>query len=369
MQVHLISFNIPYPADYGGVIDVFYKIKALSALGVNIHLHCFAYGRKPAVQLLQHCSQVSYYPRDLNFGKHLSLIPYIVSSRNSKLLNKCILADRNPIIFEGLHCTYPLYAKHLENRITLVRTHNVEHEYYKGLALSESNVIRKVYFQIEAIKLKRYEPVLGKATAIAAISAMERDYFSRYCSNTMLITPFHPFSEVNIKPGRGKYILVHGDLSVAENIHSVEWIIANIVPSCPYPFIVAGKNPAPVMLEMAKKQSRIKIIANPDEKTMAQLVEDAHINLIHSFFPQGFKLKLLHALYKGRFIICNPSVVSGTGLEAHCHTADGAEQFIEEIAKFMNIDFDREQVRQRSESLEPFSNAVQAKRLIEIIGC
>jgi len=32
-SLHIISFNIPYPPDYGGVMDVFYKIKALHDLG------------------------------------------------------------------------------------------------------------------------------------------------------------------------------------------------------------------------------------------------------------------------------------------------------------------------------------------------
>ncbi|RXM39833.1 hypothetical protein BOQ62_09820 [Chryseobacterium sp. CH21] len=40
-QLHIISFNDPYPPTYGGIIDVYYKIKALSALGIKIHLHCF----------------------------------------------------------------------------------------------------------------------------------------------------------------------------------------------------------------------------------------------------------------------------------------------------------------------------------------
>ncbi|MEI7802398.1 MAG: mannosyltransferase, partial [Bacteroidota bacterium] len=43
-QLHIISFNVPYPPDYGGVIDVYYKIKALKEAGVKIHLHCYEYG-------------------------------------------------------------------------------------------------------------------------------------------------------------------------------------------------------------------------------------------------------------------------------------------------------------------------------------
>ena len=34
MHLHIVSFNVPWPADYGGVIDVNYRIKALWASGV-----------------------------------------------------------------------------------------------------------------------------------------------------------------------------------------------------------------------------------------------------------------------------------------------------------------------------------------------
>ena len=50
-QLHIISFDVPFPADYGGVIDVFFKIKALHKADVKIILHCFEYGRLPQVEL------------------------------------------------------------------------------------------------------------------------------------------------------------------------------------------------------------------------------------------------------------------------------------------------------------------------------
>ena len=33
--LNIVSFNIPYPANYGGVIDVYYKLEALRACGVK----------------------------------------------------------------------------------------------------------------------------------------------------------------------------------------------------------------------------------------------------------------------------------------------------------------------------------------------
>jgi hypothetical protein len=40
-ELHIISFNVPYPPNYGGVMDVFFKIRALHEQGIKIHLHCF----------------------------------------------------------------------------------------------------------------------------------------------------------------------------------------------------------------------------------------------------------------------------------------------------------------------------------------
>jgi hypothetical protein len=47
-HLHIISFDVPYPANYGGVIDIYYKLKALKKQGIKIHLHCYGYGRTKA---------------------------------------------------------------------------------------------------------------------------------------------------------------------------------------------------------------------------------------------------------------------------------------------------------------------------------
>ena len=44
-HLHIVSFDVPYPPDYGGAIDVYYKLKALHEEGIKIYLHCFEYGR------------------------------------------------------------------------------------------------------------------------------------------------------------------------------------------------------------------------------------------------------------------------------------------------------------------------------------
>ena len=62
--LNIIAFNIPWPANYGGIIDVYYKIKALKANGVKIILHCFEYERPHAPILETLCEKVYYYKRN-----------------------------------------------------------------------------------------------------------------------------------------------------------------------------------------------------------------------------------------------------------------------------------------------------------------
>ena len=146
MRLRLISFNIPYPANYGGVIDVFYKIKALSEIGVKVILHCFEYGREEAAELNQYCEKVYYYPRKTGLLHQFSFLPYIVNTRKSKVLLTNLQKDNHPILFEGLHCCYYLNHPILEKRQKIVRMHNIEWEYYQHLASLEKNPLKKWFF-------------------------------------------------------------------------------------------------------------------------------------------------------------------------------------------------------------------------------
>ncbi len=112
-HLHIICLDVPYPVDYGGVFDLFYKLPSLQKLGVHIHLHCFEYGRGEQKELEKYCLSVQYYKRE----KKLSFrLPYIVSSRSNEQLMSCLLKDNHPILMEGIHCTYPLTDKRFQRQ-------------------------------------------------------------------------------------------------------------------------------------------------------------------------------------------------------------------------------------------------------------
>jgi len=367
MHLHIVAFNIPYPPTYGGVIDVFYKIKALSESGVIIHLHCFMYGRVQSEELKRYCKSINYYSRSLSFVKQFSVTPFIVGTRDSQSLIDNLNDDEYPVLLEGLHTTFPLHKKRLKSKKVVVRAHNIEHEYYRGLARSETNILKKLFFYIEAVRLKKYEHVLKEASGIASISKLDQEYFKGINGNTTLITPFHPYNYCSSKTGKGNYILIHGDLSVSENIQSVLWLLKNVVIGSKYRFILAGKNPSQKITKQANDIENLEIIKDPSVELMDILVENAQVCLIHSFYPQGFKLKLLHSLYKGRFCLCNSSVVKNTGLESLCTIAETEQDYVSKLSELMETNFERSFIDKRISTLYYFSNQNQARKLIQLI--
>ena len=104
-KLHIVSFAVPYPPDYGGVIDVFYKIKKLHSLGVSIVLHVFQYDGRQSAELEKYCDQVYYYPRSRQLSDQFAITPFIVKSRSDSAVLENLLGDDAPILFEGLNTT------------------------------------------------------------------------------------------------------------------------------------------------------------------------------------------------------------------------------------------------------------------------
>jgi hypothetical protein len=143
-HLHIISLTVPYPVDYGGVVDLFYKLPALQAQGVKIHLHCFDYGRGKQPELEKYCASVQYYERNQGHKAISNTVPYIVSSRKNEQLLYELLKDDHPILMEGVHCTYPLLDARFAKRKCYVRLHNVEYQYYREIAGSNLLAFKKI---------------------------------------------------------------------------------------------------------------------------------------------------------------------------------------------------------------------------------
>lgn len=367
-HIHIVSFDIPYPANYGGVIDVFYKLKSLSERGVKIHLHTFEYGREHSSALEKLCFSVNYYKRDTSFKKSLQRLPYIVTSRLSDELIENLKKDDYPVLLEGLHCCGVLLDKTMTGRKLFVRTHNVEHDYYRLLAKSEKNLYKRVFFVAESARLRRFEPILNRASGILAISNNDFEYFSHRYKNVSLIPAYNGFDEVNVIEGQGDYVLYHGKLDVAENYNAAEFLVKKVFNDIDVNLKIAGMNPPEHLVALAAENHNVELIPNPDDELMQNLIRNAHINILVTAQATGLKLKLLNALFNGRYCVVNSKMVDGLNVNDLCVVADSADEMKTVILNLMDKSFSEELVSVRKSRMGDFYDASRATdRLLSVL--
>ena len=352
--LHIICLDVPFPPDYGGAIDMFYRIKALKELGFKLNLHIFEYGRGKHKEL-EAFGKVNYYKRKRSMWHLFSKRPFIVQSRKNYYLLENLLQDNAPILFEGIHTTWYLEHPEIQKRTTLVRMHNVEHEYYRGLAY-QSSFLKKLFFQLEAYKLKNYQAILSQPSAILAIKEEEADRLRHLNSKVLVLPASLPLIEGKYMHTK-RYALFHGNLSVQENLNAAFYIIRTLsgVINKEFSLIIAGKNPPNKLVNFCRKHN-ISLIANPSEKQMNKLVQEAHIHVLHTDNISGIKLKLLSCLYSSGHLLVNPKMVEGTPLTKFCVVAEDAKELKMHFLGLRNSAPSEEEFDDRKKFIETYFN-------------
>lgn len=370
-HLHIICFDVPFPANYGGAIDVFHKIRCLYKAGIKITLHCFEYGNRSKAQELENlCEKVFYYKRNTSFVNQFSLLPFNVKSRIHPELKQNLLHDNYPIMFEVLHTCYLLNDKAFANRLKTFRHSNIEHDYFNELAKSEKSFFKKIYLKLEAFKLKRFEKVLHHANVILSVSEKDLTHFkTNYPKvDSYYLPSFHQFDEMRTTEGKSNYILYHGNLSISENYSAVDWLIDEVFSKINFPIIIAGLNAPAFLQHKIKRFANITLKQNCTETEMQLLIKEAHIHCLYTAQATGLKLKLLTVLYAGKFVLANNKMLAGTKLSDACVLVNTAEEYIQEINKVMDLPFTNDEINKRKLLLKEMDNDEKTIKLIHFIN-
>jgi glycosyltransferase involved in cell wall biosynthesis len=367
-----VSFNVPYPASYGGVIDIFYKLKALHECGVKIILHTFLRRRSQADELNDFCEEVHYYKRDVGMMSQLTLLPFIVCSRKHKDLFNNLQKNDYPILFEGLHTCYYLDHPRFRNRLKIVRMHNIEHVYYSGLSRNSDSLCRKVYMFIESLRLKRFEKRLKFADYILPVSTTEAGYFHHLYGDekVVLVQLFHSNEQVEISKNYKSFVLFHGDLSTPENIKIAVMLIEKVIKKDPrIPWVMAGMNPDESIYKAAHEVSNVEIRPNLGKSDLLKLIKEASINVLVTNQTSGVKLKLINALFNGHYCIANKKMLDGSGLGSLCiRTLGKPGVLLEKIQEYLYKDFPETEIAERKSLLARlYNNRTNAQKIIDLL--
>ena len=123
-----------------------------------------------------------------------------------------------------------------------------------------------------------------------------------------------------------------------------------------------------MLVELVKKNRNIELRINPGELEMMRLIRNAHVNLLPTFQNTGTKLKLLNALFNGRFVLVNSPMVENTGLGDLCIVREKSEEMKQAVVELMEQSFEASDIQKRKVVLgKSYSNAANAAQLIDIL--
>ena len=370
-SVHIVSFDVPWPVDYGGMFDIMNTIIQFKKLNIDVYLHCFLYNdRGKPKELNKYCKNVYFYKRKTFLESFPFKTPYIISSRINQELIQRLNKDCFPILLQGIHCTgiIPFINK---DRKLVVRMHNEEYIYYKELANQAGNIFKKIYLKWESILIKNYYKKLDPQIPIVCLSEIDIDNFKKLgFKNIQYIPILLNWQSINGSIDKGCLCLFHGNLSVVENENAAIWLLNSVFSKIKIPFAIAGKNPTNKLLKNAGLCVHTCLITNPSDKELNDLIQKAQVNVLPLFNKQstGTRLKLLHALFEGKHCLVSRAMVEGSVLMPLCHIADRKKDFEPKILHLYQTEFSEKEKELRKEVLlKIYNNENNAKLLLDCL--
>ena len=283
-QLNIISFDNPYPPNYGGVIDVYYKIEALYRIGYKIHLHCFVKEvPNQHEELSKITASISFYLAEPKWYHFLSSLPLSIISRSNKDLVDNLIVNDAPIIFESLKSTCLMNDYRLKKRFKILRLHNIEQNYFQGISKSDTNLLKKLLYSIEASKYKKYDFNILNFQKVFTLSKYENSYIEEKYNNGFYVPVFHGNKEVIELSEYGKYSIFHGDLSTSDN-RKVALFLIDVFKDLPdYKLVIASGVGGDFVMNAIGNYKNIEYIDLLDFSHLKSLLNQAHISISWSF--------------------------------------------------------------------------------------
>lgn len=355
MNILWITLEPILPANTGGRIGVFKRVEYLSKSNT---IYLFApYDNESDLRYIdqakKYCREVCYYKRNKGFFTLLKslFLPFTVSSRiipNMKRdIADCLKNKQIDLInIDFPHMCYSIDAKKTDAPIVL-NEHNVEWMFYKNIAKSSPNPIKKLAYWIDSFRLKKAEERLHRKirfSLVTFVSKKDMDFYRRWMKASERLCLVPPGAEEHqIARGKKKKstILFVGKMSAMPNVEGVEWFCTRVMPAIKKEipdavFEIVGKDPSSNIKKLSNDHIRVAgtVDSVSDYYASASLVV---LPLLHG---GGVKIKLLEAASYGSPIVSTSVGVEGTDFEdgVHALVADDDSTFAQQCIRLLKDD-------------------------------
>lgn len=337
MKIAVFSFSNPFVNNQdGGKIDIKNRLIALNKLGFEIDQ--FSILKKNEQNINNNIINNNYLSKINNSLKYIfSKNPISVNNRWDKKLADLVRKNNYDIyLIENFNMFKYVYDIPKDSKIIL-RVHNIESMSRYELFKSNPFSIRSI---LELIESKKYCKIERKSleyiNKFIFISQKEKMIFEKKYPEYKEKYEWLPsVCEVSEKEkvvyGNGKYLLYYGDLTVSHNINGIKKFIENVYCKLylknKIGLKIVGKITDKDKNDL-RKYDGIEVLGYVDD--LDSIINEAKFVIAPIYTGAGVKIKVIHAISKGKVLITTPKGIEGTGLKKDFNvlSAETYEQYL-----------------------------------------
>lgn len=361
MKILQICSKIPFPSKDGGSIAMNILTQGLiecgndvKVLAVNTPKHFIddnsidiEYRNKTSYQSVFIDTSVKPLDAFLNLFSNES---YNIIRFYSKTFEKVLIDILSQQQFDIVHLEtlwvspyVDTIRKHSKAKIVL-RSQNVEYLIWERLAEGAANPLKKLYLQLLAKRLKKYElEMLNKYDGIAAITDLDAlSYKKSGCTSPMVHIPFGVDSakyKADSSTTEFPSVFHIGAMDWMPNSDGIKWILDNVWGKVQtrqpnVKLYLAGRN----MPDWMKQLNMKNVVVEGEVPDSHTFINSKSIMIVPLSSGGGMRVKIIEGMALGKTIISTSIGAEGIEYENNKNIiiADTADEFVQAIVKCIN---------------------------------
>lgn len=356
MKILFLISQLPYPADTGAKIRGFNLLKNLSA-SHSITLATFGDKVKDADKLRiiqKFCKEVILVPKKNNsfivaLTNLFSVYPYSSDKYYSRIMVKTIASMVKKEKFGLIHSDSLQVSRNVlgvKGIPKVLTEHNIEFRIFLRAVQSCKNPIKKLYFYIQYLKLKKYEiNAVKQFDRVIAVSEEDKKFLLSFVSeNKISVAPngvdtqyFSP-STIDYRPNS---LIFTGSMDWLPNIDAMEYFCKEILPLVwkvddKVKLYIVGRMPPKTIANLAKKDSRITVTGAVED--VRPYLEKAALFITPLRIGGGTRLKILEAMAMGKAVLSTSIGCEGLAVKdmENIAISDTVSDFASKVIELLN---------------------------------
>ncbi len=323
-RVLLITPGPPYPPKSGAALRMFYEMQALNAQ-TDLVVASLLYNKHsyPLKADIERYAQLAVLVDPSDSPPPPPNQPHIVHRYQSQyfgqLLDQLSQVDFDIVVTDFVYMGQ--YRHHFPHAFHVLSEHNIESQLLRRTAIvaqtAGSTAQSVEATSQEADRLAAFENQLWPQFPLRlVVSEQDRQQLRQRCAigTTQVVTNGAETRKIPLLPDNPvPRVLLIGTLNYFPNIDGAQFCVQEILPHVwqqnpLVEFWIAGADPAPEVLALSAFDSRIKVIANPEE--MLDVARQCSLAIVPLRIGSGTRIKILQSLAMGL-----PTVTTSLGCE------------------------------------------------------